>query len=196
MFDSEGDGVIDANEFWEMCCSIGREITLDQAKEALTKLDLNNDGVVDFDEFFTWWVPFEQRMQEKIRQQEVHSLCQHETNLSISPLFSGGEEEGIPRKAPPDRGGARGADEKGERRGVEAIGNKAEIDGRRRREGSNSVPVILCRSLFLCHKLLLESRIRVFIRAVERTAEEERSPVRHTRRQDRSVDGQDRGSDI
>lgn len=54
-------------EFWELCVGIGREITRDQAKEALAKLDLNHDEVVDFDEFFTWWVPFEQRMQEKIK---------------------------------------------------------------------------------------------------------------------------------
>lgn len=66
-FDTANDGVIDVQEFWELCVGIGREITRDQAKEALSKLDLNGDGVVDFDEFFTWWVPFEQRMQEKIK---------------------------------------------------------------------------------------------------------------------------------
>ncbi len=78
MFDSEMDGVIDVQDFWEMCVSIGREITRDQAKEALSKLDLNGDGVVDFDEFFAWWVPFEQRMQEKIRQAEEERRREYE----------------------------------------------------------------------------------------------------------------------
>jgi len=51
-FDADSNGNIDHKEFYEMCISLGREITIDQAKEALSKLDLNNDGVIDFEEFF------------------------------------------------------------------------------------------------------------------------------------------------
>jgi Ca2+-binding EF-hand superfamily protein len=53
-FDSKGDGVIDDTEFWELCCSLGREITLEQASAGLKTLDLNKDGKVDFEDFHAW----------------------------------------------------------------------------------------------------------------------------------------------
>lgn len=83
-FDTMNDGVIDVQEFWELCVGIGREITRDQAKEALSKLDLNSDGVVDFDEFFTWWVPFEQRMQEKIKVRGLSSMPCRCTSAAVA----------------------------------------------------------------------------------------------------------------
>ena len=49
------DGIIDVLEFWEMCIALGKEIEVEAAAEALKKLDLNGDGVVDFEEFVVWY---------------------------------------------------------------------------------------------------------------------------------------------
>lgn len=68
--DALQDGVIDVLEFWEMCVGLGKPIEIDMAAEALRKLDVNCDGVVDLQEFTTWWVPFEARMIERMRQEE------------------------------------------------------------------------------------------------------------------------------
>lgn len=57
-------------EFWEMCVGLGKPIEIDMAAEALRKLDVNCDGVVDIDEFSTWWIPFEARLLERMRQQQ------------------------------------------------------------------------------------------------------------------------------
>lgn len=54
----------------QLCCSLGREVTLEQAAQGLKNLDANGDGVVDFEDFCKWWVPFEQRQKERQRQME------------------------------------------------------------------------------------------------------------------------------
>ena len=70
--------MIDVLEFWEMCVGLGKPIEIDMAAEALRKLDVNCDGVVDLQEFTTWWVPFEARMIERMRQEEEDAAQEEE----------------------------------------------------------------------------------------------------------------------
>jgi len=54
-FDKDGSGAIDKNELGQLSKDLGHELTEDQLNVALKDLDLNNDGVVDLDEFKRWY---------------------------------------------------------------------------------------------------------------------------------------------
>jgi hypothetical protein len=54
-FDKDGSGAIDREELGQLSKELGTELTEDQLTEALRDLDLNNDGVVDIDEFCRWY---------------------------------------------------------------------------------------------------------------------------------------------
>jgi hypothetical protein len=55
MYDEDDSGAIDAKELQKLCKDLGVEVSDDQLEEALRDLDMNGDGVVDFDEFKRWW---------------------------------------------------------------------------------------------------------------------------------------------
>lgn len=78
-------------EFWEMCVGLGKPIEIDMAADALRKLDVNCDGVVDINEFKTWWVPFEARMMERLQQQQQEQQQQEEVEEEAAAEEGQGE---------------------------------------------------------------------------------------------------------
>ena len=54
-YDKDGSGAIDAEELQKLSEELGRPLTADELAEAMKDLDINKDGVVDFDEFRRWW---------------------------------------------------------------------------------------------------------------------------------------------
>ena len=54
-FDKDGSGAIDRTELGQLSKDLGQELSEDQLTAALKDLDLNNDGVVDLDEFKRWY---------------------------------------------------------------------------------------------------------------------------------------------
>lgn len=54
-FDKDGSGAIDRGELQALMKDLGQELDDDQTTRALRDLDLNKDGVVDFDEFTKWY---------------------------------------------------------------------------------------------------------------------------------------------
>lgn len=54
-YDTDGSGSIDKDELAVLCKELGCELDEDQLEEALIDLDLNKDGVIDFDEFSRWY---------------------------------------------------------------------------------------------------------------------------------------------
>ncbi|KAI9299852.1 hypothetical protein BJ944DRAFT_244768 [Cunninghamella echinulata] len=51
VFDKDGDGVINAEELTAMMQQLGDKISLEEAKQLISDVDDNHDGVVGFDEF-------------------------------------------------------------------------------------------------------------------------------------------------
>ncbi|CAO3619323.1 unnamed protein product [Cunninghamella echinulata] len=51
VFDKDGDGVINAEELAAMMQQLGDKISLEEAKQLISDVDDNHDGVVGFDEF-------------------------------------------------------------------------------------------------------------------------------------------------
>ncbi|KAI8335964.1 hypothetical protein BC941DRAFT_398873 [Chlamydoabsidia padenii] len=51
VFDKDGDGVINAKELTAMMHQLGDRITMEEAKQLISDVDDNHDGVVGFDEF-------------------------------------------------------------------------------------------------------------------------------------------------
>jgi calmodulin len=54
-YDKDNGGNIDKNELQALSTELGRPLTIDELGEALLDLDLNKDGVIDFNEFKRWW---------------------------------------------------------------------------------------------------------------------------------------------
>jgi len=54
-FDSSGDGLIDAKELALLCAHLGHELSDEQLKVAMHKLDVDGSGLISFDEFLTWF---------------------------------------------------------------------------------------------------------------------------------------------
>jgi hypothetical protein len=54
-YDKDGSGAIDKEELQNLSKELGRPLTSEELDEALKDLDLNKDGVVDFNEFKRWW---------------------------------------------------------------------------------------------------------------------------------------------
>jgi Ca2+-binding EF-hand superfamily protein len=54
-FDSDGNGVIDSQEFSTLLSSIGANLSLEEAHAAFADIDKNGDGKIGFDELHAWW---------------------------------------------------------------------------------------------------------------------------------------------
>lgn len=54
-FDADGSGEIDKDELAQLSAQLGAPLNDKQLKEALVDLDLNKDGVIDYDEFCRWY---------------------------------------------------------------------------------------------------------------------------------------------
>ena len=50
------DERIDAAGFEGLCKGLGHALDEEQLQRAMSSLDLDGDGTVDFDEFLAWWV--------------------------------------------------------------------------------------------------------------------------------------------
>mmetsp|Transcript_3029 Transcript_3029/g.8455 ORF Transcript_3029/g.8455 Transcript_3029/m.8455 type:complete len:183 (+) Transcript_3029:194-742(+) len=51
VFDTSGDGLIQPSEIQRIMMNVGEPVTLDDIEEVVKKADLDNDGVVSYDEF-------------------------------------------------------------------------------------------------------------------------------------------------
>lgn len=54
--DTNDDGSVDLQEFRSLCGRMGLGLTEEEALGAMSILDKNKDGVIDFSEFAAWWV--------------------------------------------------------------------------------------------------------------------------------------------
>jgi len=54
-FDTDGSDAIDKGELQKLSLSLGYPLSEEQTKAALKDLDLNKDGVIDFNEFSRWY---------------------------------------------------------------------------------------------------------------------------------------------
>lgn len=54
--DSNDDGRVDIVEFRRVATKLVPNLTQDEAEAAMAMLDTNGDGVIDFQEFVSWWV--------------------------------------------------------------------------------------------------------------------------------------------
>jgi len=54
-FDRDGNGYIDIKEFIELIKAISPKATDDQAVDGFELVDNNQDGLIEFREFLTWW---------------------------------------------------------------------------------------------------------------------------------------------
>jgi len=54
-FDNDGSGAIDKKELQKLNEILGCPLTDEQTDIALLDLDLNKDGIIDFDEFQRWY---------------------------------------------------------------------------------------------------------------------------------------------
>lgn len=54
-FDNDNNGRIDEEEFFELLKVLSPKVKPHQAQEGFKLIDENGDGVVDFDEFLSWW---------------------------------------------------------------------------------------------------------------------------------------------
>ena len=54
-FDSDGNGMIDFNEFLSLMKTVSPEASLRESGEGFSMIDTNSDGYIDLDEFMKWW---------------------------------------------------------------------------------------------------------------------------------------------
>lgn len=54
-YDADGSATLDASELRQLCLSMGREMTVDEAEATLKALDLDGSGDLSYDEFLLWW---------------------------------------------------------------------------------------------------------------------------------------------
>jgi Ca2+-binding EF-hand superfamily protein len=54
-FDKDGSGAIDREELTQLMKELGQEMTEEMVTTALKDLDINEDGVIDLDEFSRWY---------------------------------------------------------------------------------------------------------------------------------------------
>ena len=55
-FDADGSGAIDSSEFSNLVISLGVEFTPDECEQAIQELDIDGSGLIEIEEFVTWWV--------------------------------------------------------------------------------------------------------------------------------------------
>ena len=54
-FDRDSNNEIDLGEFTKLLRVISPTATIEQAQKGFELIDENQDGHIDFDEFFDWW---------------------------------------------------------------------------------------------------------------------------------------------
>lgn len=54
-FDRDGSGSIDTKELSDLCRKVGRPLTKKELGDALTVLDKDKNGTIDFEEFYNWF---------------------------------------------------------------------------------------------------------------------------------------------
>lgn len=54
-FDDDDNGFIDFDEFTDILAIMGLRVATTEAVKSFSKVDTNCDGLVSFDEFYTWW---------------------------------------------------------------------------------------------------------------------------------------------
>ncbi|MEO0973810.1 MAG: EF-hand domain-containing protein [Pseudomonadota bacterium] len=53
--DTDGNGLIDFEEFSALLRVLSPESTTQQSAEAFSMIDTNSDGQIDYPEFIAWW---------------------------------------------------------------------------------------------------------------------------------------------
>merc|ERR1712054_319190 len=51
VFDTSGDGFINAEEMRRIMINVGEPVTLEDVEQVIRKVDQNGDGAIDYDEF-------------------------------------------------------------------------------------------------------------------------------------------------
>ncbi|KAL6066425.1 hypothetical protein QOT17_009613 [Balamuthia mandrillaris] len=69
-FDTDKDGFIDQKELRELALQLGESATEGEINHAMAQIDLNKDGVISFEEFYTWWSAEEEAEEGKAHQKE------------------------------------------------------------------------------------------------------------------------------
>lgn len=54
-FDHDQNGTMEARELAKLLTTLGGDDAADELDAALDALDANQNGVIDFEEFLTWW---------------------------------------------------------------------------------------------------------------------------------------------
>ena len=83
-YDVDGSGTIDHQEFRKMMEDLGVEMTRAEFQEAITMLDQDHNGLVDFEEFLGWWK--QNAGNGVVLSSDIDSLFQHvlsEAKLSV-----------------------------------------------------------------------------------------------------------------
>ena len=52
-FDTDGSGEIDAEELQQLCGTLGNKLSLAEAEEMIADIDVDGNGLVDFNEFLS-----------------------------------------------------------------------------------------------------------------------------------------------
>lgn len=53
--DTNGDGVLDLDEFVRLMVALEAGMTLEEARIGFDEIDADRDGAIGFDEFVAWW---------------------------------------------------------------------------------------------------------------------------------------------
>jgi Ca2+-binding EF-hand superfamily protein len=54
-FDTDGNGIIDEDEFAALIAALGVEFTPEQTQVAFLAIDIDGNGRIDYREFRGWW---------------------------------------------------------------------------------------------------------------------------------------------
>ena len=54
-FDTDGNQVIDPDEFGRLCEALGAGFTPEELELGLKAIDTNSNGKIEFSEFVAWW---------------------------------------------------------------------------------------------------------------------------------------------
>lgn len=56
MFDQDGDGTIHPDELGKVFASLGQQVTDTELKDMVQEVDLNENGTIEFSEFYNLWI--------------------------------------------------------------------------------------------------------------------------------------------